>query len=60
MFSTHFFFKTSYRTYIFFSKIVERQNSPFGRARKAYILKFRHIEPTIGGDIHTKVLGQCT
>jgi len=33
---------------------------PFGRARKAYILKFRHIEITIGGDIHSKYLKRFT
>jgi len=31
-----------------------------GLARKAYILKFRHIELGICGDIHFKILGQCT
>jgi len=30
--------------------------SPFGRARKAYISKFRHISE----DIHSKIWGQCT
>jgi len=32
----------------------------FGRARKAYILKSRHIELAIGGDLHSKILEQCT
>jgi len=43
---------------MFFPKNVERQNftGPFGRARlKAYVLKFRHIELVIGGDIHSKI-----
>jgi len=38
----------------FFLKNVERQNFTFGRARKAYILKFWHIELAIGGNIHSK------
>jgi len=33
---------------------------PFVRAEKAYILKFRHIELAMGGDICSKILGQCT
>jgi len=37
---------------MFFSEIVERQNFILRRARKAYILKFKHIELAIGGDIH--------
>jgi len=31
------------------------KTSPFRRARKAYTLKFRHIELAIGGDIHSKI-----
>jgi len=34
--------------------------SPFGRSKKAYILKFRHIELAIGGDIYSKILEQYT
>jgi len=38
-------------TYELFSKNVEDKTSPLGRARKAYVLKFRHIELTIDGHI---------
>jgi len=44
----------------FFQKILKDKTSPFRRAKKAYILKFRHIELAIGGDIFSKILGQCT
>jgi len=33
--------------------MLKDKTSPFGRARKAYILKFRHIELAIGGDINS-------
>jgi len=36
-----------------FSTYLERQTLPFRMARKNYILKSRHIELAIGGDIHT-------
>jgi len=65
MFSTHFptyWLKcTGYRTYGFsFLNILEDKTLPLGRARKAYILKFRHIELAINGSISSKILGQCT
>jgi len=41
---------------MFLPKNVERQNLPFGRARKAYILKFRHIELAIGREVHSKTM----
>ena len=44
----------------FFLKSLKIKTSPFGRTRKAYILKFRHIDLAIGGDIHFEILGQCT
>jgi len=40
--------------------MLKDKTSPFGRAKKAYILKLRHIELAIHGDIYSKVLGQCT
>jgi len=40
--------------------MLKDSTSPFKRARKAYNLKFKHIELAIGGDIHSKILGQCT
>jgi len=44
----------------FFFKVLKAKTSPFGKARKAYILKFRYIELGIGGDINSKILGQRT
>jgi len=44
----------------FFLKMLKDKTSPFWRARKAYILKFRHIELAIGEGIHSEILGQCT
>jgi len=41
-------------------KILKDKTSPFGRARKSYILKFKHIECAISGDIHSKILGWFT
>jgi len=40
--------------------MLKDKTSLWGRARKTYILKFRHIELAIGGDIHSKILGRCT
>jgi len=40
--------------------MLKDKTSPFGRAKNAYILKFRHIELAICGDIHYKILGQHT
>jgi len=40
--------------------MLKDKTSPFGRARKACILKFRHMELAIGEDIHSKILEQCT
>jgi len=40
--------------------MLKDKTSLFGRARKAYILMVRHIELAKGGDIHSKILGQCT
>jgi len=40
--------------------MLKDKTSPFGKARKAYTLKFRHIELAINEDIHSKILGQCT
>jgi len=40
--------------------MLKDKTSPFGRARKVYILKFGHIELAIGGDGHSKILGQST
>jgi len=37
--------------------MLKDKTSSFGRAKKAYILKFRHIELAIGEDIHLKILG---
>jgi len=39
--------------------MLKDKTSPFGRARKAYILEFRHIELAIGEGIHSKILGEC-
>jgi len=41
-------------------KVLEDKTSPFEKAKKAYILYFRHIELAIGGDIQSKILEQCT
>jgi len=35
--------------------MLKDKTSPFERARKAYILKFRHIEFAIGENIHSKI-----
>jgi len=40
--------------------MLKDKTSPFGRAKKTYILKFRHIELASGEGIHSKILGQCT
>jgi len=40
--------------------MLKDKTSPFGRARKVYILKFRDIELAIGEGIHSKILEQCT
>jgi len=40
--------------------MLKDKTSPFGRARKVYILKFRHIKLAISEDYHSKILGQCT
>jgi len=40
--------------------MLKDKTSPFERARKAYILKFRHIKLAIGEDIRSKILGQYT
>jgi len=41
--------------------MLKKKTSPFGRARRAYILRFMHIELAIGGDSledsHPKILG---
>jgi len=39
--------------------MLKDKTSPFGRAKKAYNLKFRHIELAISRDIHSKILEQC-
>jgi len=39
--------------------MLKGKTSPSKKARKDYILKFRHIELAIGEDIHSKILGQC-
>jgi len=44
----------------FFLKILEEKTLPFGRTQNASILKFKHIELAIGGDIHSKALEGCT
>ncbi len=41
-----------------FLRMLKERTLPFKRVTKTYILKFRHIELAIGGDIHTSVLQQ--
>jgi len=40
--------------------MLEDKTSPFIRAKKACILKFRHIELAIGGDILPRIIEGCT
>jgi len=44
----------------FILKILKDKSLPFGRTRKAYILKSRHIELAIGDDIYSKFLEEYT
>jgi len=52
--------KHSYYRAYHFSNFYWTSPSPFGRARKNYILKFRHIKLVFGENIHSKNLGWCT
>jgi len=40
--------------------MLKDKTSPFEKARKAYILKFRCIGLAIGGDFCSKILEKCT
>jgi len=44
----------------FFLKMLRDKTSSLRKVRKSYILKFKHIELTINGDIYSKILEQCT
>lgn len=43
-----------------FLKMLKDEISPFGRIRKNYLLKFRHIELASSRNIHSKILGEYT